>query len=191
MLATQKSPGVSTWSIHVAPSGLNVRSITRNFRCKHAKCVPTLRRVELDWPSSMPIIDRLAEYITDSLHLTDGGGLEMPLLHKAILAALDSYNQARLKPDRERFLAFVDGAVESISHDLDGVLLVSLSGRTWSPASGEALLHWLRNDCERSSLAAEQRDGPSSIEITSALREYILTPTDARIIEETRDERAK
>lgn len=115
----------------------------------------------------------------------------MPLLHKAILAALDAYNQARLKPDRERFLAFVDGAVENISRALDGVHLVSLSGRTWSPASGEALIHWLKSDCERSSLAAEQRDGPSSIEITSALREYILTPIDAQIIEETRDERVE
>ena len=100
-----------------------------------------MRLLILDWPEVQYTINQVFAYVTDGLTGTNGA----PLLHHALLGALDDYEQSVIRrlPDRDRLRAFLDRLFGCISRATACAVLVSRDGARWRAPEGVPMQQWL------------------------------------------------
>lgn len=168
----------------------------RRFRQSQTDAMPMLRRLELDWPSSLAIMHRLAEYLTNVLVYERGhsglrpGGPPVPVLFLCLQKGLEAYDAAADEADDHRLLAFADGAFDEAAGHLCGVALFKPDNDCWMAGQGVPLNAWIAPELPKGiSVHRSHRRGASHERIIAAVSDYAVPLRERRIIDTARQSR--
>lgn len=164
----------------------------RRFRLSQADLMPTVRRLELDWPCSVAMMQRFAEYVTGVpvYHPCDRGsrsGSPMPVLFLCLQKGLSAYEAAAGESDDRRLLAFIDGLCQEAARLLSGIALFTPDNDCWMAGNGAALHGWLATcDVRGVTVHRSQRRGASHQRVLSAIGRYVVLARERAILERVR-----
>nr|WP_137117411.1 hypothetical protein [Azospirillum argentinense] len=164
----------------------------RRFRLSHADLMPTVRRLELDWPCSVAMMQRFAEYVTGVpvCHPRDPGSRSnspIPVLFLCLQKGLGAYDAAAYESDDRRLLAFVDGLCQEAARLLSGIALFTPDNACWMAGNGTALHGWLATcDARGVTVHRSQRRGASHQRVLSAIGRYVILARERAILERVR-----
>lgn len=155
--------------------------------------MPMVRRIELDWPCSITVMHRFADYLTDVLAYDPAprprpagsrAGAPMPVLFLCLLKGLEAYDDAASEPDNRRLLAFIDGTFAEAARLLGGISLFKPNNDCWMAGMGIPLRSWMAADTPAGiTVHRSQRRGASQARIIAAMTDYALAPRDRRIVD--------
>ncbi|CAO3433181.1 hypothetical protein [Azospirillum endophyticum] len=164
----------------------------RRFRLSQADLMPTVRRLELDWPCSVAMMQRLAEYVTGiPLHHPCRPGLRTgsstPVLFLCLQKGLGAYDAASDASDDRRLLAFIDGLCGEAARLLSGIALFTPDNDCWMAGNGMALHGWLAS-CDTHSVTVHrsQRRGASHQRVVDAVGRYVVMARERAILDRVR-----
>lgn len=161
----------------------------RRFRLSQVELMPTVRRLELDWPCSVAMMQRFAEYVTGVpvCHPRDPGsrsGSPTPVLFLCLQMGLSAYDAAADESDDRRLLAFVDGLCQEAARLLSGIVLFTPDNDCWMAGNGAALHGWLATcDARGVTVHRSQRRGASHQRVLSAIGRYVVPARERAILE--------
>ncbi|WP_148294206.1 hypothetical protein [Azospirillum sp. B506] len=164
----------------------------RRFRLSQADLMPTVRRLELDWPCSVAMMQRFAGYVTGVpvYHARDPGSRACsptPVLFLCLQKGLGAYDAAAAESDDRRLLAFVDGLCQEAARLLSGIALFTPDNDCWMAGNGAALHGWLAaSDIRGVTVHRSQRRGASPQRVLTAIGQYVVMARERAILERVR-----
>ena len=154
--------------------------------------MPTVRRLELDWPCSVAMMQRLAEYVTGvPLHRPCRPGVRsgspMPVLFLCLQKGLGAYDAASEASDDRRLLAFIDGLCGEAARLLSGIALFTPDNDCWMAGNGLALHGWLAScDTGVVTVHRSQRRGASHQRVLAAVGRHVVLARERAILDRVR-----
>lgn len=119
--------------------------VLNGVKARGRRNVEILSILQVDWPVSRQIIEKISEYISDQIHANDE-----PVLYSIIEGALIRYSEAvhfktgaQKLPDPLRLGIFVDALISETAKIME-IEIVDEAGSSWSIGSGIKFQDWYR-----------------------------------------------
>lgn len=154
--------------------------------------MPTVRRLELDWPCCVAMMQRFAKYVTSVpvYHPRDPRSRSdspMPVLFLCLQKGLSAYDAAATESDERRLLAFIEGLCQEAARLPSGIALFTPDNDCWMAGNGAALHGWLATcDVRGVTVHRSQRRGASYRRVLSAIGRYVVLGRERAILERVR-----
>ena len=160
-----------------------VEQVINQLKSRGRKNAHILSILQLDWPVSEIIIEKLIGYISDGISANDE-----TVIYSIIEEALDRYSKFVFHDNKEKYedpariSAFVESIITETSRALE-VQIVDGCGYSWSVDSGEPFSQWISTHTGELSIKPQPHE--DEISLRSFLYELITSENVRTVLRRT------